>query len=144
VLTRLLILGVLATALACTVVVGRLLSAAAGEIAAVASVFGEAAGRAPQIALGVSESARALNAASAPTVPSGPTPQASSRLPDIAADESSMEDAVHLFDENEFELDYFGDELSLNDLGQLETTDPEFEREIRALANEIGEIQERN
>jgi hypothetical protein len=61
-----------------------------------------------------------------------------------ASDGAIVDEDAPPLDEGVFLLEYFGVEVSLNVLGQLQTPDPEFEREMRELANERGEITERN
>lgn len=53
-------------------------------------------------------------------------------------------DAPSPFSDAELMLEYIGDRVSLNDFGQLQTADPEFERAIRELAGEQGEIEPGN
>ena len=87
---------------------------------------------------------------------SSPNPAPAARIPaariqearieevseELRFQEPEVEDESPLLDEREFLREYFGDEVSLNDLGQLASPDPEFEQAMQGLANEFGEIPE--
>jgi hypothetical protein len=125
---RLLGLGLLAVGVAAAAVIGVRLAGAIGEVASLATAVHVS----PVKALPTGTAASELPALA--TEPAAVAPL------EPAADTVSS-DEQPLFEESELALEYFGAEVSLNDLGQLASPDPEFDRALRALANERGEIE---
>ena len=125
--------GVLAALAMLAVVVGSRVSGALEEISELASSAGVETSRAPSpVQTGIAASVSELEAVAVANAPAEEAP---------AAQEAAVPTDPAVFGEQELQLDYFGDRLSLNDLGQLTTPDPEFDRAVRALANEFGEIE---
>ena len=129
---RLLGFGLLAVGVTGAVAVGARLAGAVGELASVAgSVEISHAGLPALESLAIEPSPLEI------------PPPAAVAPPEAVSDAGSDADRS-LFEENELALEYFGSEVSLNDLGQLQSPDREFDRAIRALANERGEIDARD
>lgn len=138
---RYLLIGATAVIAAGAVVTGLRLADTLGQMSDIGSGVSVAA---------VRDTGNLASASNAEATPSTASSQANfvvmqeSPLPEIPTRYGDDTEEMLLFDEDEFLLEYFGDSVSLNDIGQLRESDPEFERMIRELANEFGEIPESN
>jgi hypothetical protein len=132
VMGRLLGLGLVATAVTAAVIIGVRLTAAVAEISRLAATADVAE----------VETQAAPHDGSARAAPPLDTAPPAALVPsDIALEPVGDEDALPLLPKSELALQYFGDDVSLNDLGQLQSPDPEFDRSMRQLADERGEIE---
>jgi hypothetical protein len=132
---RLLGLGLVVTAVsAAAVTIGVRLTAAVAEISRLAATA--------DVAELETQAETAPNDGSARATPPLETAPPAALVPsDTPLEPVGDEDGPPLFTESELALQYFGDDVSLNDLGQLQSPDPEFDRAMRQLANERGEIE---
>lgn len=129
---RLLGLGLLAIGVTAAVVIGARLSRAVGELASIAAV------------VDVSQ-VEMLSLEPPALVPPAIATQAPAEVAPLEpTSDAAGDDGPPPLEESELALEYFGDAVSLNDLGQLQSPDPEFDRAMRELANDRGEIEARD